>query len=56
VRWTALVAWAVTSVTMYYTNVTLKPIVGLLAGGVLYAVLALAASRRTARDDVAASA
>jgi cytosine permease len=56
VRWTALVAWAVTSVTMYYTNVTLKPIVGLLAGGILYAVLALAASRRTARDDVAASA
>jgi cytosine permease len=49
VRWSALVAWAVTSLAVYFTDVPLEPVTGLLGGGLLYALLSVAASRATAR-------
>jgi cytosine permease len=49
VRWSALAAWAVTSVAMYFWQPPLKPLVGLVLGGALYLVVTLVADRDESR-------
>lgn len=56
VRWPALAAWAVTSVTMYYWAPPLRPLVGLFLGGALYAVVTLVTGRAESRGRLDASA
>lgn len=49
VRWSPLIAWAVASASVYLTDLTLEPIVGLLLGGALYSALALIARHVSGR-------
>lgn len=55
VRWSALGAWAVTSVTMYYWAPPLKPLVGLFLCGALYVVAAFVTGRTQDRGRVGAT-
>jgi cytosine permease len=56
VRWSALVAWVITSVTMYYWAPPLKPVVGLVLCAVLYVVAELVAGRAQSRGRVGTTA
>jgi cytosine permease len=56
VRWSALVAWVVTSVTMYYWAPPLKPLVGLVLCAALYVIAERVAGRTQGRGRVDATA
>jgi cytosine permease len=56
VRWSALVAWVITSVTMYYWAPPLKPLVGLVLCAALYVIAEVVTARTQGRGQVRTTA